>query len=86
MESNKYQSVEKDGQVLLVKSTEKDSIKTITKWMEAFHIFVAIYAEKNPQEICNKTELFVLMHSRKCLNYFFQKCLLVLWSVRHKAR
>lgn len=53
MESNKYQSVEKDGQVLLVKSTEIESIKTNTKWMEAFHIFVAIYAEKNPQEICN---------------------------------
>lgn len=52
-ENDKYKSVEKDGQLLFLKSNEKESVKTIAKWMEAFHIFVAIYAEKHPQEISN---------------------------------
>lgn len=34
-----------------LKKNEKESVKTIAKRMEAFHIFVAIYAEKHPQEI-----------------------------------
>lgn len=41
-------------QLLFLKSNEKkESVKTIAKWMEAFQIFVAIYAEKHPQEISN---------------------------------
>lgn len=41
-ENDKYKSVEKDGQLLFLKSNEKESVKTMAKWMEAFHIFVAI--------------------------------------------
>lgn len=52
-ENDKYKSVVKDGQQLFLKSNEKESVKTIAKWMEAFHIFVAIYAEKHPPEISN---------------------------------
>lgn len=52
-ENDKYKSIEKDGQLLFLKSNEKESVKTIAKWMEAFNIFVAIYAEKHPQEISN---------------------------------
>ncbi|XP_061184933.1 uncharacterized protein LOC133192943 [Saccostrea echinata] len=50
-ETEKYKSVDKDGQLIFVKTNEKGSLKTINKWIEAFHIFVAIYAEKFPHEI-----------------------------------
>ncbi|XP_061186645.1 uncharacterized protein LOC133194752 [Saccostrea echinata] len=50
-ETEKYKSVDKDGQLIFVKTNEKGSLKTINKWVEAFHIFVAIYAEKFPHEI-----------------------------------
>jgi hypothetical protein len=52
-DSDQYRSVEKDGQLTFIKSTEKDSICSLPKWMEAFHIFVAIYAEKHPEAIGN---------------------------------
>lgn len=52
-ENDKYKSVEKDGQLLFLKSNENESVKTMAKWMEAFHIFVAIDAEKHSQEISN---------------------------------
>lgn len=48
---NRYRSVEKEGQLIFVKHSEKNSIHNITKWMEAFHIFVAVYSEKSPHEI-----------------------------------
>lgn len=49
--NNRYRSVEKDGQLIFVKHSERNSIHNITKWMEAFHIFVAVYSEKSPHEI-----------------------------------
>jgi hypothetical protein len=52
-EYEQYRSVEKDGQLVFVKSTEKDSIRSISKWMEAFHTFVAIYTAKFPEEMGN---------------------------------
>lgn len=48
-----YTSVDQDGQLVFIKSTEKDPIKTLSRWTEAFHVFVAIFAEKCPQEIGN---------------------------------
>lgn len=48
---NRYRSLEKEGQLIFVKHNEKNSIPNIPKWMEAFHIFVAVYSEKFPQEI-----------------------------------
>lgn len=39
--------------MIFVKSNEKDPIKTIFKWTEAYQIFVAILAEKYPHEIAN---------------------------------
>ena len=50
---NQYRSVEQAGQLVFLKSNEKDSINTITKWTEAYQVFVAIYAEKYPLEIGN---------------------------------
>lgn len=48
---NKYRSMEKEGQLKFIKHSEKNSINNIPKWMEAFHIFVAVYSEKSPHEI-----------------------------------
>lgn len=48
---NRYRSLEKEGQLIFVKHNEKHSIPNMPKWMEAFHIFVAVYSEKFPQEI-----------------------------------
>ena len=50
---NKYKSIEKEGQLIFVKQDEKKIISSVTKWMEVFHIYVAIYSEKHPQEIGN---------------------------------
>lgn len=50
-DDDKSKSVERDGQLISVKARNKDFIKTIDKWMEAFHVFVAIYKEKNPHEV-----------------------------------
>lgn len=41
----------KEGQLIFVKHNEKNSIPNMLKWMGAFHIFVAVYSEKFPQEI-----------------------------------
>lgn len=53
LESNNYTSVDKDGQLLFVQSSDKNPIKSIVKWTEAFHIYVAIVAEKTSTEIDN---------------------------------
>lgn len=53
LESNNYTSVDKDGQLLFVQSSDNNPIKSIVKWTEAFHIYVAIVAEKTPTEIDN---------------------------------
>lgn len=45
--------VDQDGQLMFFKSNEKDPIKTISKWTEAYQVFVAILAEKYPHEIAN---------------------------------
>eukprot|EP00105_Crassostrea_gigas_P040026 XP_019924174.1 PREDICTED: uncharacterized protein LOC105331468 isoform X2 [Crassostrea gigas] len=52
-ETDKHKSVDKNGELIFVKANDKGPIKSITKWVEAFHIFVAIYAEKFSQEIGN---------------------------------
>lgn len=44
-ESNNYKTIDKDGQLLFVKSSDKDLIKSMVKWTEAFHIYVAIVAK-----------------------------------------
>lgn len=49
-DNDRYKSVEREGQLVFVKAKDKDPIKTINKWMEAFHVFVAVYTEKNPTE------------------------------------
>lgn len=51
--STNYKSIDKDGQLLFVKSSDKDPIKSMVKWTEAFHIYVAIVAEKSQTEIGN---------------------------------
>lgn len=38
---------------MFFKSTEKDPIKTFSKWTKAYQVFVAILAEKYPHEIAN---------------------------------
>ena len=48
-----YRSVEQDGKLVFFKSNEKDPINTITKWTEAYQVYVAILAEKYPLEIGN---------------------------------
>lgn len=50
---NNYHTVEKDGQLVFVKATDKPTVNSLLKWMECFHIFVAIYSEKFPQEVPN---------------------------------
>jgi hypothetical protein len=46
----KFRSEEKDGQLMFVKSSEAGQIRNINVWLEAFHIFVAIYCSKFPSE------------------------------------
>ena len=36
--------------LLTCKKTNSGSIRTFEKWLEAFHIFVAIYSSKNPND------------------------------------
>lgn len=48
-----YISVDQDGQLMFFKSNQKDPIKTISKWTEAYQVFVAILAAKYPHEIAN---------------------------------
>ena len=50
---NNYHTVEKEGQLVFIKATDKPTVNTLLKWMECFHIFVAIYSEKFPQEVPN---------------------------------
>lgn len=38
--------MKREGQLVFVKAKVKDPIKTINKWMEAFHVFVAVFTEK----------------------------------------
>ena len=48
-----YRSEEQDGKLVFFKSNEKDPINSITKWTEAYKVYVAILAEKYPLEIGN---------------------------------
>lgn len=48
-----YHSVDKDGQLVFVKATDKPTVNSLAKWTECFHIFVAIYSEKYPLEVPN---------------------------------
>ena len=50
---NKYKAIEKEGQLIFVNEMKRRNISSVTKWMEAFHIYVAVYSEKHPQEIGN---------------------------------
>ena len=47
----KFKSVEKDGQVVFIKSNDTNQIKSIAQWMEAFHVFVALHCTKYPNEV-----------------------------------
>lgn len=44
-----YKTVEKDGQLFFQKTQDKTQITSVYKWIECFHVFVAIYAEKHPK-------------------------------------
>lgn len=46
----KFHTVEKDGQLVSVKNNEAPKIKSIHKWMEAFHVFVFINCSICPSE------------------------------------
>lgn len=48
-----YKTVEKDGQLFFQKTSDKPQITSVYKWIECFHVFVAIYAEKHPNEVPN---------------------------------
>ena len=50
-QDDKFKSIERDGQLIFVKSPDYGHIRTIGKWTEAFHVFVSIYCSKNPSEI-----------------------------------
>ena len=50
-DDDKLKSVEKDGQLMFVRSTDCGKIPNISVWLEAFHVFVAIYCSKFPAEI-----------------------------------
>jgi hypothetical protein len=52
-DNQNYNSVDKDGQLLFVRSMDRDQIKSITQWTKAFNIYVAIYTERHPTEIGN---------------------------------
>ena len=47
----KFKSVEKDGQLVFIKSNDTNQIKSIAQWMEAFHVFVALHCTKYPNEV-----------------------------------
>lgn len=49
----KFHTVEKDGQLVFVKNNEGPKIKSIHKWMEAFHVFVSIYCSIHPSEVAD---------------------------------
>lgn len=49
----KFHTVEKDGQLVFVKNNEAPKIKSIHKWMEAFHVFVFIYCSIYPSEVAD---------------------------------
>ncbi|XP_056003250.1 uncharacterized protein LOC130049507 [Ostrea edulis] len=47
----KFKSVEKDGQLVFVKTNDTNQIKSIAQWMEVFHVFVALHCTKYPNEV-----------------------------------
>ncbi|XP_056016820.1 uncharacterized protein LOC125676591 [Ostrea edulis] len=51
--NSNYHTVDKDGQLVFIKAADKPTVNSLTRWMECFHIFVAIYSEKFPQEVPN---------------------------------
>lgn len=50
-ETDKYKSVDKNGELISVKANERGPIKPKTKWVEAFHIFVAIMQKSFPTKL-----------------------------------
>lgn len=52
-QDEKFKSIEKDGQLVFVRTTETGQIKSITTWLQAFHVFVAIYCSNHPTEVSN---------------------------------
>lgn len=46
----KFKWIEKDGQQLFVKSFEAGQKRNFTTWLQAFHVFVAIYCWNHPSE------------------------------------
>jgi hypothetical protein len=52
-ENQNYNSVDKDDQLLFVRSTDRDQIKSIAQWAKAFKVYIAIYTEKHPTETGN---------------------------------
>lgn len=49
-DNDRYKSVERQDLLVFVEAKDKDPIITNNKWMEAFHVFVAVYTEKFPTE------------------------------------
>lgn len=47
----KFKTVEQDGQLIFVKTNDQAKIKTLSQWTEAFHVFVAIYCQKHPEDV-----------------------------------
>lgn len=47
----KFKTVEQDGQLMFVKTNDTAKIKTLSQWTEAFHVFVAIYCQKHPEDV-----------------------------------
>lgn len=45
--------MEKDEQLFFRKTSDKTPITSVYKWIECFHVFVAIYAEKHSNEVPN---------------------------------
>lgn len=50
-QETKLKNVEQNGQLMFVKTNDTAKIKTLPRWTEAFHVFVAIYCQKHPENI-----------------------------------
>lgn len=61
-----FHTVEKDGQLVFVKNNEAPKIKSIHKWMEAFHVFVFIYCSIYPSEVADLMTQIVQGIAKSC--------------------
>ncbi|XP_062617238.1 uncharacterized protein LOC134278947 [Saccostrea cucullata] len=52
-QDSKFHTVEKEGQLMFVKANDTTKIRSISKWLEAFHVFVSIYCSKHTSEVGN---------------------------------